>query len=62
MTWYATSADSSDKKDESRKIRIETPWTPQLRPVLPCDKKDESRKIRIETACSRQVSGTAAAK
>ncbi len=58
MTWYATSADSSDKKDESRKIRIETSNIALSGSIFPIHKKDESRKIRIETQEKNDLSLT----
>ncbi len=39
------------KKDESRKIRIETSVRIFLAIAFTVNKKDESRKIRIETVC-----------
>ena len=38
-----------DKKDESRKIRIETVFLVKVPEKVLFHKKDESRKIRIET-------------
>ncbi len=40
------------KKDESRKIRIETIVCVYVILASNIDKKDESRKIRIETLCA----------